>query len=202
MRKIVLLGLLALSLGFTSPAVLAGNQDELCGFLKDKGGEFYVPGLYGLCTAFQNESDELAKLDILDAFYAKAPEGLDMPGYTPDTVLEPVTCPCWDFDTLFDDLACTSPTFAKTGQILDLNPDDTLGWDSVRFNNGTDLQFWAGYTPLAVDGSTRECVVVENGTFYTQATSPDEDEVCRTNILKLIAELPLSEELQATYCSE
>jgi len=207
MRKLVSLGLFALSLGVISPAVLAGNQDDLCGFLKEKEGEYYVPGLYGLCTAFQNETDELARLDILDAFYAKAPDGLDMPGYDPlpdsEPVPVPVTCPCWEFDALFDELACTSPTFEQSGGVVDSNPSDTSGWDSVRFNNGaTDLQFWAGYTPLTVNGSTLECIVVENGTYYPTATTPEEDGVCRMNVLELMAGLPLPEEIQATYCSQ
>lgn len=104
MRKSVFLGLLALSLGFLSTGVLAGNQDDLCGFLKDKGGQFYVPGLYGLCTAYQNETDELARADILYAFNEKAPDGLEMPGLVEQQ--SSAVCPCWDEMDLLD-AACS-----------------------------------------------------------------------------------------------
>ena len=99
MRKIIALGLLALPLSFLSSAVLAGNQDHLCDFLKDKANAFYVPGLYGLCTAYQNETDELAKADILAAFDEKAPDGLEMPGLEEEAA---ISCPCWDEIDLLD----------------------------------------------------------------------------------------------------
>ena len=45
MRKIISLGLFALMLSIFSSQVLAGNADKVCGPLKNKGADNYVPGL-------------------------------------------------------------------------------------------------------------------------------------------------------------
>lgn len=97
MRKTIALGLLALSLSFFAGVVLAGNA-EICDSLQKKNivePDVYIPGLYGLCTAYWSTDDEGDKAQILSNFERKAGEdGPTMPGL--------LTCPCWDHEALVD----------------------------------------------------------------------------------------------------
>ena len=111
MRKIISLGLFALMLSIFSGQVLAGNADEFCGPLKNKGADDYMPGLYGLCVAWHN-ADEKAKVKIGDKFYARA--GFEVPR---PIIKEPepdsdFSCPCWDTFTFKEVCELGKPTAA------------------------------------------------------------------------------------------
>jgi len=87
MRKQITGGLLALSLSFLTSSVFAGTV-QVCEDIKNDPD---YKGLYGLCNAYWNETDEALRTDILEAFKVKAgPGGPSMPG------LEEASCPCWD----------------------------------------------------------------------------------------------------------
>jgi hypothetical protein len=86
MRKLVSLGLFALMFSIFSGHVFAGNVD-LCEPLKDKTVDGYIPGLYGLCTAWHN-ADDAAKDRIAERFAAKG--GGIIPGS------DVFDCVCWD----------------------------------------------------------------------------------------------------------
>jgi len=88
MNKLVSLGLLALSFGVFSGSVLAGNVG-VCEELK--GG---TPGLYGLCIAYGNATDEQSRVSIRKNYAKKWQPG--------DKTLEelftesvPLGCTCW-----------------------------------------------------------------------------------------------------------
>jgi hypothetical protein len=99
MRNVFFPGLLALTLPVLSASVFAGNV-AVCEEIKDDPA---YKGLYGLCNAYWNETDEAARADILAAFQEKAGTdtgGPGMPGLEPDPdpdpEPDPAACPCWD----------------------------------------------------------------------------------------------------------
>lgn len=93
MRKVVSLGLLALSMGFIANTALAGNVED-CEVLKNG----HTPALYGLCIAWHNAGSDNARDRILDKYDDKAgPGDPPMPG-TEDEV----PCPCWGNTELLD----------------------------------------------------------------------------------------------------
>jgi len=101
MRKVVSLGLCALIFLTFTGIVVAGSVDD-CDILKKKNvvpPAEYVPGLYGLCVAWYNASengDENAILRI-EARYAAKSGGDSIPGSggsNPD-VDPPFECLCW-----------------------------------------------------------------------------------------------------------
>jgi hypothetical protein len=162
MRKIISLGLLALSLGFFSSSLLAGNVED-CEQLKDPS---ISPGLYGLCIAYWNADSENARERILGNYEKKATGPLDpaMPGLNNNG---PV-CPCWLNGEL--DLAGTS--FAC---------EVSEGYTHAEFDLGV-LQYTA---------SSSFCLFSNFGSdptvFNYLQTTPEESEACIDDMIDLIA---------------
>jgi hypothetical protein len=191
MRKIISLGLFALILSIFSSQVFAGKV-PFCEVEKD---ELKSKGLYGLCNAYWNVDDENDKFQILVNFVKKAGTTLDdpgMPGWKPDGLVE-VTCPCWDFDTLVQVIACSNLPLDM--QNVDPDSDDETGFDMAWFQDTSNLiTAFAGYTPVFTDAN-HECFInvpAGEGKVPYKDTNADEDAVCRLDVLDLIAEPPLS----------
>lgn len=147
MRNVFLLGLLALTFSIFSTTANAGKV-EVCEAIKNDPA---YQGLYGLCNAYWNETDEQARADILAAFQAKAgPDGPSMPG------LDEAFCPCWDQAYLdatvgagLDGILCEIDT-AGTGTDLAVYIAD--------YDNDLLLYLEAGYlVGSGIDGTA--CVV-------------------------------------------
>jgi hypothetical protein len=115
MRKIVSLGLLALSLGyFTIPAVAGVASD--CERIKDDNNR----ALYGLCIAYWNTTNAVAREKILGNFEKKDSESIGMPGLDEPNTTGFTECSCWlqvdhvqaildDPDTTYDMGFCNDP---------------------------------------------------------------------------------------------
>jgi hypothetical protein len=185
MRKIISLGLFALILSIFSSQVFAGKV-PFCEVEKD---ELKSKGLYGLCNAYWNNvDDENASAQILANFVKKAGTTLDdprMPGWKPDGLVE-VTCPCWDFDTLVQYVACTSLPLAN--YYVDITDDQSefnLAWFD---NDSIAVLVWAGDMPLDFN-SLNVCDInlpMGEGKVLSKATSADEDAACRLDVLDVL----------------
>ena len=207
MRKIVSLGLFALILSIFSSQVIAEKFDE-CEKIKNDPA---YKGLYGLCNAYWNVDDPVTKAEILANFEKKAGTdngGPEMPGWVPvvpdvPDVPEPgLTCPCWDFDTLVQVIACASlPLFE------DQTNQDTF--DFAAFLTFEPAIFWvtvaAGYTDNVIqDPDVKECSIntsigqisMGEGKVPFKATSDDEDLACRLDVLDLIALPPVPDDCE------
>jgi hypothetical protein len=168
MRKIISLGLLALSLGVFSSSLLAGNEDA-CDVLKDA-----TPGLYGLCIAYVNAGNDNARDRILGNYDKKKRPG--DPDLIDDVLNdEPdVVCPCWasvDFVVdATDGLTPQSCTFDETGDSYDL---------TYHLSTPDFVALSAGYLIGDPYEGNTGCVINESGSQYSQETSAAEDEACR-----------------------
>lgn len=179
MRNVFLLGLLALTLSVVSTTANAAKI-EVCEQIKNDPA---YKGLYGLCNAYWNETDEQVRADILAAFQAKAgPDGPSMPG------LDEAFCPCWD-QAYLD--ATIEAGLVGTFCIVDVYGTE---FDLAAYQgSGSDLFLLAGYLPpdpkYPIDGTG--CVVgafayplpdgVENSIPY--ATNPAQDAKCSELLL-------------------
>lgn len=206
MRKIISLGLFALMLSIFSSQVFAGKVY----FCEEEKDELKSQGLYGLCNAYWNADNENARAQILANFVKKAGTSLDdpgMPGWEPVVPDQEVTCPCWDFDTLVQFVACASlPPFEDY-------VDQTV--DQVEFNFAAFAAFqpevvWvavsAGYTPIVIQSpDAKECSIetsigqisMGDGKVPYKATSENEDLACRLDVLDLIAVPPVPDECES-----
>jgi hypothetical protein len=95
MRKLVSLGLFALSLSFLANPVFAGNE-ALCESLKDN----QIKALYGLCIAWHNAGNDVARESVYKNFKKKAGVGGPILPGGPDDLPPPSQsdaepCPCW-----------------------------------------------------------------------------------------------------------
>jgi len=188
MRKIISLGLFALILSIFSSQVFAGKV-PYCE--KEKDG-LKSQGLYGLCNAYWNADNENVRNQILANFVKKAGTSLKEPGMpglepvVPDLPDQEVTCPCWDFDTLVQVVACSGLPLVFDN--VDPNSDDEEGFDMAWFGQ-SQITAFAGYTPI-FDDAQHECFINvpagENKVLYKD-TNADEDAACRIDVLDLIA---------------
>ena len=137
MRKLVSLGLLALSSGFFTQTAIAGSVED-CEILKDSA----TKALYGLCIAWHNAGNDNARDQILDNYNKKAgPDDPPMPG-TEDEVL----CPCWGDAELLDAacnrvLTASGSTFASfdSGNVQFFNFGPQCVYSN--FNTGALMNF-------------------------------------------------------------
>jgi len=197
MNKLVSLGLLALSLSLLSGSLIAG-QVQVCEEIKSDPG---YKGLYGLCNAYWNETDPDARADILAAFNRKAGEnGPTMPGLSEPPPPPPPaalpSCPCWDFDALVQEIACSGLP------LMDQLVDDQAqtGYDFALFQDSSvRVSVYAGYVdpwePGSVIGSEDgepECAYFGLAGMNITATNVDNltDDACRADVLDLIAAPP------------
>lgn len=129
MRKLVLLGFLALTFSLFSSSAFSGNVDD-CDFLKNKHLEDYTPGLYGICVAWHNASkngDERA-LARLEQKYSDRSGGDPIPGSADDDKdgQDPFfECPCWNELTPEYMCGLGEPAFYSIEEFDDSNPELT-----------------------------------------------------------------------------
>jgi len=204
MRKIVSLGLFALILSIFSSQVFAGKV-LYCEKEKD---ELKSQGLYGLCNAYWNADNENVRNQILANFVKKAGTSLDEPGMpglepvVPDLPDQEVTCPCWDFDTLVQVVACS-------GLPLVENQTNQNTFDFAAFFTFEPTIVWvavaAGYTDIVIqDPDAKECSIetssgqisMGEGKVPFKATSDIEDLACRLDVLDLIAVPPVPDDCE------
>ena len=204
MRKIISLGLFALMLSIFSSQVFAGKV-SYCEKEKD---ELKSQGLYGLCNAYWNADNENVRNQILANFVKKAGTSLKEPGMpglepvVPDLPDQEVTCPCWDFDTLVQVVACAGlPMFE--------HQTDQSTFDFAAFATFDPEIVWvavsAGYTDIVIqDPDAKECSIetsigqisMGEGKVPFKATSDDEDLACRLDVLDLIALPPVPDDCE------
>ena len=211
MRKVISLGLFALMLSIFSSQVFAGKIADCEDIKKDPA----YKGLYGLCNAYWNEDDEDARAQILANFVKKAGTSLDEPGMPgwkpvvpdlPDLPDQEVTCPCWDFDTLVQVIACSSLLRAEYQQD---STDDQSSLDFVAFARFDPEIVWvavsAGYTDIVIqDPDAKECSIetsigqisMGEGKVPYKATSENENLACRLDVLDLIAVPPVPDDCE------
>jgi hypothetical protein len=115
-----------------------------------------------------------------------------MPGWKkPD---EP-ECPCWDFDTLVQVVACSG------FPLVEAHPDPTanqISFDFAAFQNSAAgfVLVMAGYNPFDIQfpDDAKECLIdtsigqisMGEGKVPYKATSENEDLACRLDVLELI----------------
>jgi hypothetical protein len=185
MRNVFLLGLLALTFSVFSTTANAGKV-EVCEAIKNDPA---YQGLYGLCNAYWNETDEQARADILAAFQAKAgPDGPSMPG------LDEAFCPCWD-QAYLD----ATVTEGLIGAICEIDADGTGSDLAVYLDDpkaegyNPNIQLWleAGILDYdtGIDGTA--CLVSAfvfplpdgEGNFLLLPTDPAQDAKCSELLL-------------------
>jgi hypothetical protein len=168
MRALISLGLLALSLGFLSSPAVAGTV-QVCEDIKN---DLAYKGLYGLCNAYWNETDEAKKTEILAAFEAKAgPDGPSMPG------LEVASCPCWDETHLAAASLNGTPSFC---QVTGTN----VGTEQAVYGqDGNDT----AYTFLVEDSFCFRVNPIGSGSGAIEFGFPEDAEAtCRAGIAELV----------------
>jgi hypothetical protein len=176
MRKLISLGLLALSLSFLSNAAFAGEVAE-CEKIKDG----YTPGLYGLCIAYANAGNDNARRRISDNYVARA-QASDLTLdeiFTPVGAGDPLECPCWTPLSLGDMTA--SLFLIGCNDLADVVEalffDESIG-DFAEFNAGYSI-----YAQTVPDDS--ECVTKIGGSQETYTTTPEQDALCRSDLRTL-----------------
>lgn len=190
MRKLVILGLLALCLSLISTALFAGYPacDDMKSDLKDAR-------IYGWCNAWHS-ADTQEEKDQIEARILERIEGIeiDLPWLDDDGG---DFCPCWgSFTDLEDQVACAG--YAISGFDTDTTVNGT-GYDSVSFGTSPlaynpGLAMWAGFTFINGD-EYPECIFAKDGGIQAMlptgnADGSDDDAVCRLHILDLISSPP------------
>jgi hypothetical protein len=156
MRKIISLGLFALMISMFSSQVFAGKVD-VC---EDEKAELKSAGLYGLCNAYWNATNENARERILANFEKKAgPNGPGMPG------LE--SCPCWDVAELVN-AACNHNVTISTAVAVRFDNDFIVfanfpgmcgytnhydGFSTIRPTSFEEASMCASGMSMLLDGS-------------------------------------------------
>jgi hypothetical protein len=185
MRKLISLGLLALLLSVLASPAVAGNVPD-CEYLKDSE----VKGLYGLCIAYHNASDESTKKRVLDNFDKKVKKaGLleplpKMPGLVelpqePDPDPQDVTCPCLD--------ALAAINNRDWGMTVMCTSDSAGGHDDGFFVDVED-HFTTMFSTFT-DGVNSSCGILQSPTTnIVLNTSLQEYDVCLTELLTRCAQ--------------
>ena len=130
MRKLVVLGLLALSMGFLANTAFAGNVED-CESLKQSGQK----SLYGMCVAWHN-ADEDAKDGLAEKFLERA--GYPVPGSDGEEPDPDFVCPCWSDVTFADICALGAPAFSDIALTYgDVGFLDTIAFTIEGFGSDT-----------------------------------------------------------------
>ena len=168
MRNLVFLGLLALSLSFFANPVFAGDVGD-CESIRDNPNR----ALYGLCVAYWNTTNAVAREKILANFEKKDADEIGMPGLPPVGGSLFVECSCW----LQDDHVAAMMTDPNVA--YDMGFCNVPGTESEAvFFNGFDIQFIA-------DADGCEFVHPEDGVAQSYS-SPEAALTCRAQIHELI----------------
>jgi hypothetical protein len=138
-------------------------------------------GLYGLCNAYWNASNEDARLRILENFYKKAPKGIDMPSpFDPKT--KTVVCPCWaegqiDIGAVPDPMGCqVTETFAVA----------LYDGGAIQYILGDQGPNSCGFINFMADPP--DFLMLPDAFTEAPAPSVEEMEVCAAELLARIAE--------------
>jgi hypothetical protein len=178
MRKVITSSVLFVLLSMFSGVAFAGKV-AVCEEIKHDPA---YKGLYGLCNAYWNATNEKARSRILENFYKKAgPEGPGMPGLDePETT--PVVCPCWAEGQI--DIGVTPDPFGC--QVI-----DTFAFASY---DGGSIQYILGDQGPESCGFANGMIDPPEFTFlpdpFTGAPAPTAEEmaVCANELLGRIAE--------------
>jgi hypothetical protein len=134
MRNLVTLGLLALSLSFFSNPVLAGDGSD-CEGLRDDPNR----ALYGLCIAYFNTTNALARQRIAENFVKKGGDAEEWLGIGGSDFVE---CTCWLQENHIEALLGGSlngvPITYDPAQSVDFHMcnGERTGTETIWFNDG------------------------------------------------------------------
>jgi len=168
MRKLISLGLLALSLGFLSNPLFAGDASDCESFKNDSNR-----ALYGLCIAYWNTTNAVAREKILTNFVNKGGDAKDLSGD------DFVPCTCWTRGHVDDVLNDQSTVLEKDGWTCD---DKSANFEGVSFD-GYDIVFLADPTEVGCEFFHPDDSVVSR-----PYDSRDAELTCRDQIHELILE--------------
>lgn len=166
---------------FSSP-VFAGQYEECDVFKGSKR-------LYGLCNAYQNAyyaEDEETMADIWANWNKWATEDDPVLPNSPDDVEVPVTCPCWDYAILEQELACNAYAVVYFG--ID-ETEDNSGEDFALFDGPQNIQLFAGNTFFDQVADSNECNIVAPAELMISSFEAVEgliEDQCRLDVLDLI----------------
>lgn len=160
MRKMISLGLLALSLSILSSQVLASNA-AACDEAK------LTKGLHGLCVAWHNANDK--NKDKFADKYRERSGGDEVPGSVDP---EPeVVCPCWTPDSLADAVAGDVGVFCIASVDMD-----------AAIYSGNQPQAFAG---ILQPESGTECLLTTGTAIFNSVTTSEENDLCRSDVQAL-----------------
>jgi hypothetical protein len=137
MRNLISMITLTLLLSLYTTTVFAGQNDDLCGPLKSPE---YTKGLYGLCNAYWNASENGRDAILINYRERMNPGDLDMPGLEP----EGPSCPCLDALAALNDydwgtpVTCVSSEGLDSGIFVNVAGIPTLPNLTTFFDVGTD----------------------------------------------------------------
>ena len=177
MRKVITSSVLFILFSMFSGAAFAGKV-AVCEEIKHDPA---YKGLYGLCNAYWNASNDDARLRILENFYKKAPKGVEMPSpFVPKT--KTAVCPCWpdgqiDIGAIPDPMAC---------QALDDFAFASYDGGLVQYILGDNGPNSCGYVNLMVDPT--EFLFLPDPFDGASAPTPEEMEVCAAELMARIAD--------------
>ena len=201
MRKIITSAVLILLFSMFSGSVFADGELLTCADFKASDSK-EIKKLFGLCNAYQNAlaHDDQEAMDDVFATWSKRVGEAGEPRLPNHNYIEDsdVTCPCWDYCSLAMGVVDGSVEINYGIQDitnLDTNPDNhNSGVDRVSLNDDS-IQLFAGNLEGGNDSNECALIAPTDSGFYLQPfapTDPDVEDVCRLDILNLIAESPLS----------
>jgi len=180
MRKIFLMGLLALIFGLFDVSAFAGGFSAC----EDNKALFQEFGVYGLCNAWHNAETDEDRAKFEDKFSQKFGdpppwlEPVDPAGQDPE---EPTVCPCWTPESL----ATAAGDSPAVGCEID---DDGLGVDTILLLNDEFgfAEISAGFTGyFHQNPDETECLMDHWTGAVMFATTPEEDALCRSDVRAL-----------------
>ena len=173
MRKIIYLGLLAVTLTLLSGHALAGNESD-CDPLIDPNSNQYAPNLYGLCVAWHH-ADEDTKDKIAENFRRRS-GGKAVPGSSD------FSCSCWrnlSYGEVGMVLVDGSPTELSVSfcDVSEFNSNDRLFLRGSGYTQG----FSAGFSNGAY-GCAYLLADPEEITYSIMELTDGEARVCRQEL--------------------
>lgn len=182
MRKGITTSVFFLLFTMVAGSVFAGAPSDCDIYKKNKD----YKGAYGLCVAYQN-ADESDQSDIFDNWLKKfGPDAPVLPNSPNDVAASnptPVTCPCWDADSVASwteglyAFSCENPDYSDYGEAV---------YSSTLVFGDNSLVLIAGDTWVSPAGSS-ECVILTHiGLEAMIPVSEAEADECNAVIAGLI----------------
>ena len=163
-------------------SVLAGDKSDCDHFKKDPT----YKGAYGLCVAYQN-ADESDQSDIFDNWLKKFGQDAPVLPNSPNDVTAsnpiPVTCPCWDADSVASwteglyAFSCENPEFSEYGEVV---------YSSTLVFGDNSLVLIAGDTWITPVGSSECAIFTQLGLEAMIPVTEAEADECNAVISGLI----------------